>query len=122
MKKVIRTELRTEDWINTGFLLIGNDGKISGLFTNDLVFFHPKKDYFEVEILTFNISYFLYLSKKFILYNAYIDENSTYFLVEYENVCSSIEMDIQTSTYDFSYNTLDKEIQSRKSRYPILGQ
>lgn len=128
MKKVIRAELRTEDWINSGFILIedivesGKKGKkISGLFTNDLVFFYPQENFFQIDIYFCQEDSFGYIVRNFYLYESFLEEYSTYTLVEPKDIRLSITFDLNDSTNNFTYNELAEEIQAKRKRYPILG-
>ncbi len=128
MKKVIRAELRTEDWVNTGFILIedilesGKRGKkISGLFTNDIMFFHPQENCFQIEIYFCQEDSFGYKIKTFYLYECFLEENSTYTLVNSKDIRLSITFDLNDSTNNLDYNKLAEEIQAKRKRYPILG-
>lgn len=128
MKKVIRAELRTEDWVNTGFILIedilesGKRGKkISGLFTNDIMFFHPQENCFQIEIYFCQEDSFGYKIKAFYLYECFLEENSTYTLVNSKDIRLSITFDLNDSTNNLDYNKLAEEIQAKRKRYPILG-
>ena len=128
MKKVIRAELRTEDWVNTGFILIedilesGKRGKkISGLFTNDIMFFHPQENCFQIEIYFCQEDSFGYKIKTFYLYECFLEENSTYTLVNSKDIRLSITFYLNDSTNNLDYNKLAEEIQAKRKRYPILG-
>lgn len=127
MKKVIRAELRTEDWVNTGFILIEDivksgkkRKKISGLFTNDIVFFHPQENFFQIDIYFCQEDSFGYKVKTFYLYETFLEENSTYLLVDSKDIHSSLSLTLNF-TSNFPYNELAEEIQARRKRYPILG-
>ena len=128
MKKVIRAELRTEDWVNTGFILIEDivesekkEKKISGLFTNDIIFFHPQGNFFQIDIYFCQEDNFGYKVKTFYLYESFLEENSTYTLVVPKDIRLSITFDLNDSTNNLDYNKLAEEIQARRKRYPILG-
>ena len=124
MKKVIIAELRTEDWVNTGFILIEDivesGKKISGLFTNDIVFFHPQENFFQIDIYFCQEDSFGYIVRNFYLYESFLEENSTYLLVDSKDIHSSLSLTLNF-TSNFPYNELAEEIQARRKRYHILG-